>query len=56
MSPFYTPDKYFRLDIRKNFFTEGVIGLWNGPLRELVESQSLEAYNKKVDVALSAVG
>jgi len=32
----------FGLDIRKNFFTEGVIKYWNRLLREVAESPSLE--------------
>lgn len=41
--------------MRRNFFTEGVIGHWTGLLREVGESPSLEVFKKKLNVALSVV-
>lgn len=42
----------FRLGMRKNFFMKRVIEHWTGLPRNVVESQSLEIFKRRVDMAV----
>ena len=42
----------FRLDIRRNFFTQRVVTHWNRLPKEIVDAPSLKAFKARLDVAL----
>ena len=45
----------FRLDIRRNFFTQRVVMHWNRLPKEIVDAPSLEAFKARLDVALGSL-
>lgn len=48
-----THHRRFRLDIRKHFFTEGVVKHWNRLPREVIDAPSLSVLERHLDNALN---
>jgi len=44
----------FRLDVRKKFFTQRVVGHWHWLSREVVDAPSLEVFEARLNEALSS--
>jgi len=45
----------FRLDIKRKFFTQRVVMLWNRLPKEAVDAPSPEAFKDRLDVALGSL-
>ena len=45
----------FTLDMRRKFFTQGVMTHWNRLPKEAVDAPSLEAFKARLDVALGSL-
>ena len=48
--------KSFRTEMRRSFFTQRVVSLWNSLPRKVVETSSLAIFNRELDVAVVAKG
>ena len=48
--------KPFRTEVRKNFFTQRVVNVWNSLPQNVVEAKTLSDFKKKLDIALGAKG
>jgi len=43
------------LDVRRKFFTQGVVRHWNRLPKEVVDAPSMEAFRARLDVALGSL-
>ena len=44
----------FRMEMRRHFFTQRVVSLWNSLLQEVVDAKTLNALKRRLDIALGA--
>ena len=48
--------KSFRTEVRRKFFTQRVVNVWNSLPQNVVEAKTLCDFKKKLDLALGAKG
>ena len=48
--------KPFRTEVRRNFFTQWVVNVWNSQPQNVVEVKTFSDFKKKLDIALGAKG
>ena len=48
--------KPFRTEVRRNFFTQTVVNLWNSRPQKVVEIKTLCDFRKKLDIVFGAKG
>ena len=48
--------KPFRTEVRRNFFTQRMVNVWNSLPQNVVEAKKLSDFQKKLDLTLGAKG
>ena len=46
----------FRTEVRRHFFTQRVMSLWNSLPQEVIDAKTLNVFKKRLDIALGANG
>ena len=46
----------FRTEVRRNFFTQRMVNVWNSQPQNVVEAKVLSDFKKKLDIALGVKG
>ena len=48
--------KPFRTEVRRHFFTQRVVSLWNSLPQEVVDAKILSVFKRRLDIAVGANG
>ena len=48
--------KPLRTEVRRNFFTQRMVNVWNSLPQKVVEAKTLSDFKKKLDITLGAKG